>query len=181
MPPLFNQTQRHQLTQHLHREIDATEEMLQALQVEADALSQHRADRLDQAVQIKQEKALLLAQAGQKREQLMKQLHGDEKEKQTQTDVQATTAEKDPFKQDRVLHVLWHRLLTLAEQCQQQNRINGALVEHCYQQSRYALDILQGLATETGQHTPPDSRQSEGYNHFGQTTYLKHSRTIAQV
>lgn len=179
MPPLFNQTQRHQLTQHLHQEIDATEEMLQALQVEADALSQHRADRLDQAVQIKQEKTLLLAQAGQKREQLMKQLHGDEKEKQT--DVQATTAEKNPFKQDKVLRVLWHKLLTLAEQCQQQNRINGALVESCYQQSRYALGILQGLTAETGQHTEPDSRQSEGYNHFGQTTYLKHSRTIAQV
>jgi len=178
---LFNQTQRQQLTQYLHQEIDATEEMLQALQVEADALSQHRADRLDQAVQIKQEKTLLLAQAGKKREQLMEQLSGDEKERQRLSGKPVTTPKRDPFKQDRVLHVLWGKLLTLAEQCQQQNRINGALVEHCYQQSRYALDILQGLAAGTSQHSTPNSRQSEGYNHFGQTTYLRHSRTIAQV
>jgi len=181
MSTLFSPAQHQQLMQYLSREIDATSDMLQALKVEADALTQHRADKLDQAVQIKQEKLQLLDQAGKKREQLVKQLFTDKVKTELTLASRAEAEDIDLFKQDKSLNIMWNRLLTLAQQCQQQNHINGVLVERSYQQSRHALDILQGLATEAGLYTATDSSKPEEYNHFGQTTCPQRSRRIAQA
>jgi len=181
MSILFSPAQHQQLMQYLSREIDATSDMLQALKVEADALTQHRADKLDQAVQIKQEKLQLLDQAGKKREQLLNQLFTDRIKTELTLAIGSEAEEIDLFKQNKSLSVMWCKLLTLAQQCQQQNRINGVLVERSYQQSRHALDIIQGLATEAGLYTAAVSTKPEEYNHFGQTTSAERSRSIAQA
>lgn len=159
------------LLQALQQEVNCATDMLEALKAEADALGDHNPDSLDKAVSGKVEKMKLLEQASQHRQALLqgfnlpKDIHFNE---------------GDLYQSNDAMHALWQQLLHVAEQCQQLNRINGALVERSFQQSRHALEILQGLVPDNPPAGATPSR-SDGYNQCGQTTYSKHSRTLAQV
>lgn len=172
MAQLLNEQSARTLAQALQFEISCTEQMLQALQAENDALGSHEPEKLEAATQVKHEKILQMQQAGQRREAVLQALPA-EINIQTLLSRPGTPASEP----GRTLKTLWLKLMSLAEQCQQMNRVNGSIIERGYQQSRHALNILQGMIVPGG----TDTNSSDGYNRSGHTVYSSRSRTIAQV
>ncbi len=171
MTDLFNTKQQQQLTHLLQHEIDCAEQMLLTLQAETTALGQHTPEALESVIQTKLEKMQQLEQVSKQREHLLTTI--------TPLDNGSTPLNPDDlFRQDSSLQPLWKALILLAKQCQQLNYVNGSIVERGYQQSRYALDILQG---KTAFGDVDKNAGTDGYNHNGRTTYSNRSRTIAQV
>ena len=157
---LLNNNINQALQQALQLEISYAEQMLSALNDESDALGTHEPEKLEAATQIKHHKMQLLEQAGKERDKVL-----------------ASTNSQPPFTETPPLNSLWTKLMKLAEQCQQLNRVNGCVIERGYQQSRHALDILHGLDGTANTLT----KKLDGYNQNGQTTYSSRSRSIAQV
>ncbi len=180
----FNTKQQQQLTQVLQHEINCAEQMLLALQAETTALSEHTPEALELVIQAKLEKMQQLEQASNQREHLLTtitSLSTKPRNIKSRSTEPSSLKPDDVFGQDQSLQLLWKTLMLLAEQCQQLNFVNGSIVERGYQQSRYALDILQGRTAFDNTDKNAVINGSDGYNHNGQTTYSKRSRPIAQV
>lgn len=160
MAKVLNNNSNQALNQALQLEISCAEQMLTVLNDESEALGTHEPEKLEAATQIKHQKMQLLEQAGKERDKML-----------------TSTNSQPPFTDEPPLNSLWIRLMKLAEQCQQLNRVNGCIIERGYQQSRHALDILHGLDGTTNTLT----KKLDGYNQNGQTTYSSRSRSIAQV
>ncbi len=172
----LNDKQNQALTQVLLNEVSCTEHMLKALETEAEALGTHEPEKLELASKAKQETMLRLEAAGKQREHLIQAFAVMQEGKPA---FYASDADNnDPAKP---LNILWNKLITLAEKCQQLNRVNGSVIERGYQNSRHALDILQGLSAPGNPMAGAINSAYDGYNQNGQTTYSNRSRPIAQV
>lgn len=161
MAQVINNNDKQALEQALQREISCARQMLTALQDESTALGAREPEKLETATQIKHQKMQQLEQAGKERDKILA----------TSANMQA------PFTDNQPLNTLWTKLMELAGQCQQLNRVNGSTIERSYQHSRHALDILHGLDGTANTLT----KKLDGYNQNGQTTYSSRSRSIAQV
>ena len=152
------------LTQLLQQEVVLAEQMLEALQAESLALGTHSAEQLEAATQHKLEAMQAMEKAGKQREQLLAAWGKH-------------TPQADPaaLLQHQTLKPHWEKLMSLAEQCQQLNRVNANVVTRSYQQSCHALGILQGL---TGTEK---TRSAETYDHYGQTAHAQRSRAITRA
>lgn len=133
----------------LQSEIASAHRLMHTLDQEYAALAQRDVDLLDTIVPEKRNIVAELEALGRQRDALLAQLNPS-----------TTTAESaNPFSDDTRLSDLWDELKSVAQQCQDKNRINGSIVEIGYRQSRQALDILHGV-----------SSSSELYDKSGRTT-----------
>lgn len=148
----MNMSGQQDLSAILHSEIDCSNVLMQFLTQEATALAEHNVAALQLVIQDKQNIILQLERLGQQREAIL------------------AASDADLLGESPELSNLWQKLLTVAGQCQQKNRINGSVIELGYRQSKQALDILKGGAT-----------QSELYNNSGQTTQSSRTSTIAKA
>ena len=159
-------SQRAELVQLLQQEVECTRNLMQSLEIENEALSEHRTSALEEIIQDKQESIQQLEIIGNKRMKLIESFSDQ-------------TAANDPLfnsstapinNDDSQLVGLWKELMLLAERCQKQNRINGSIVELGYKQSTYALDILRGTPSK-----------SDLYDNTGQTTKSSPSKPITRA
>ncbi len=170
----FSNLQQQQITQALQHEIRCAEQMLQALQTETTALGEHTPAPLEAVLQTKLDKMQQLELASRQRESLLKALL---KPNQSATTLNYAAV----FEHNGTLQPLWQSLMQLAQRCQQLNYINGSLVERGHQQSRHAMNILQGATNYTDADINTTINHSDGYNHTGQTTWSNSSHSLAQV
>jgi len=158
---VLNNKSNQALEQALQLEISCAKQMLIALKGESEALGTREPEQLEAATQIKHQKMQQMDQAGKERGRILAM----------------SANNQPPFTDNQPLNTLWEKLMELAKQCQQLNRVNGSTIERGYQQSRHALDILHGLDGTANTLT----KKLDGYNQNGQTTYANRSRPIAQV
>ena len=131
--------------QLLQREIDCARKLVHTLDQEYASLMQRDVDRLEAIVSQKRDIVTELESLGQQRDALL---------------TVTTTADPTiPFNGDKRLSNLWDELKSLAQQCQDKNRVIGGIVEIGYRQSKQALDILHGVTAN-----------SELYDRSGRTT-----------
>ena len=166
MATISADNQRNKLVQLLQQEVECTRNLMQSLQIENEALSQHQTSTLEEVIQDKQESIKQLELISHRRVSLLKSLSTQDAANDSYFD----RGDYPVNKNDTQLVSLWKELMLLAEQCQKQNRINGSIVELGYQQSTYALDILRG--------TP---NKSDVYDNTGQTTKDNPSNPITRA
>lgn len=131
MTTLSADDQREELVRILQQEVECTRNLMQSLEIENEALSEHQISALEDILQDKQENIKQLELIGHQRTMLIKSLH-------TQTAANDTYFDRGDYpinENDSQLIILWKELMLLAEQCQKQNRINGNIVELGHQPS----------------------------------------------
>lgn len=154
--------QRKELLSLLQQEIKSAQNLLQSLQHEYAVLADHHTETLEEITLAKQKKIQELETIGRQREVLLASIN--------------RASGKNPgqmsalLEGDKQLLPLWNELMSLAAKCQDQNFVNGSIIECGYRQSRYALDILRGI-----------SSQADLYDHSGRTTNSNKTHTIAQA
>lgn len=149
------------------KEIESAELLLHSLEQEYIALTQKHTEALEEIVRDKQEKIQHLESYSTYREKLLSQFQG----------VTVNSNESNKFYDfiaDEQLTSLWNKLVELAENCRDKNRINGSIVDVFSKQSRQALEILHGIL-------PESSSVSEIYNNAGQTIKSSDKRSLMQV
>lgn len=154
--------QQQRLSSLLAREIDLTLSLKKFLELEYKTLSKSDAAALEKIVTDKQEAISALELAGHQRDAEMSALGV------------SNTSATEVFGSNPHLAPLWSRLLSLATECQQQNRINGSVVELGMRHSIRALDILRGSIAA-------DSNVDEFYDESGQKSSSAEKRSIAQA
>lgn len=154
--------QRTELIRLLQREIECAGNLLESLEREYLALAQHQTTALEEVIADKQGKIRQLESIGQQRETLLASIN-------MTADIWQNKAGSG-FDGDTQLSAFWQQLMSLATKCQAKNRINGSIVEVGYQQSRYALDILQGIPFSP-----------ELYDDSGQTTKSNKTHSLARA
>ncbi len=155
-----------QLVSILQLELDHVKRLMLSLEAEYTALAEPHSTTLEEIVHSKQETIHELEQIGQQREALLGSINASA--------IEDSSNIGNPFMANRQLSILWQELVSLAEQCQQKNRINGSIVELASRQSRHALDILHGIS-------PKLSSRPELYDQSGNKTQsaITHSLTKA--
>lgn len=153
-----------QIADSLQNEIDAISRLLEYLEQEHTALANSDPDVLNRVVNEKHEAIHRLESISKHREQCMLQQFG----------YSVGLDADNPFEQNQTLASLWSKLVTLAQQCRDKNRINGAIVEGLSRQSRQALDILHGLL-------PSNSANTGTYDHTGHTFNSSEKRSLTHV
>ena len=161
-----NDRQRTELVQLLQQEVECTRNLMQSLEIENEALSEHQTSALEEIIRDKQESIRQLEIIGHKRMTLIKSFSAQRAANDPLFDRSTAPIDND----DSQLVGLWKELMLLAEQCQKQNRINGSIVELGYKQSTYALDILRGTQSK-----------SDLYDNTGQTTKSSPSKPITRA
>lgn len=127
----FSDDQREELVRILQQEVECSRNLMQSLEIENEALSEHQISALEDILQDKQENIKQLELIGHQRTMLIKSLH-------TQSAANDTYFDRGNYpinENDSQLIILWKELMLLAEQCQKQNRINGNIVELGHQSS----------------------------------------------
>lgn len=145
------------LVKNLEAEIRTYQAFIQVLQTEQDALVQGDVDPLLELAQIKSEKVVLLSQLAEKRTRFLSargcaQEHGGMKkwlQQQRNGDNPQITE-------------LWQQLLSLAENAQQLNQINGSMIDTRLRNNQQALAILQTAAKQSALYGPDGQTQSPG-------------------
>ena len=161
-------SQHQQVSQVFQQEIECAQLLLQSLDLEYGALSEHHTATLEEVVRDKQERIQQLELISRQREKLLASFTGVSISKNNEH------IQNYDFKADKQLTDLWDKLVDTAEKCREKNRINGSIVDLVSKQSRHALDILQGIL--------PDSLStSELYDDAGQATKSMNKRSLAQV
>jgi flagellar biosynthesis/type III secretory pathway chaperone len=160
------ENRREELVQLLEREVECTRNLMQSLEIENEALSEHHTAALEEVIQDKQESIRQLESISHQRMLLLESITT----KTAANDSYFNNDDNPISSNDVQIAILWKELMSLAEQCQKQNRINGSIVELGYQQSNYALDILRGT-----------SSKSDLYDNNGQTTKSSPSKPITQA
>jgi flagella synthesis protein FlgN len=144
------------LVKNLEAEIRTYQAFIQVLQTEQDALVQGDVDPLLELAQIKSEKVVLLSQLAEKRTRFLSargcaQEHGGmAKWLQQRNEDNPQIAE------------LWQQLLSLAENAQQLNQINGTMIDTRLRNNQQALAILQTAAKQSALYGPDGQTQSPG-------------------
>lgn len=134
----------------LAREIVISGRLLENLRDENAALSGNDPERIGQVAGNKQQTLAELEALDREREDLL-HAAGFRNGRETPEDY---ITRCDPQQQTTILRN-WRRLIELAEACQRQNTINGALIQSGLRHTRHALSLLQGQpATETTAYGP---------------------------
>ena len=144
------------LLKGLEAELRAYQDFIQTLQAEQDALVQGNVDPLLELARIKSEKVVLLSQLAESRARFLSaqgcaQEHGGMTRWLQQHD------KKNPQLTER-----WQQLLTLAENAQQLNRINGDMIDTRLRNNQQALAILQVAANQSALYGPDGQTQALG-------------------
>lgn len=160
--------QQQEIMQIFQNEIDCAHMLLQSLDMEYEALSNHRTDALNDAVQDKQAKIQQLEAVSRQREKLLETFSAVTINKNNKAD------KIYQFNGNEQLAALWNALVDVAEKCRDKNRVNGSIVDIVSKQSRHALDILHGILPDT-------SSASEVYDQAGQTSKFTDKRSLVQV
>lgn len=156
---------RQQLIKTLQQEISVLKRLMLSLDLEQAAISEDDIVTLGDIVQTKLSEVNELEMLGQHRDQLVKSMQhhaGD------------TDDQDSLFRHDPLLSPLWSEFITLAEQCQQKNRINGSVVETASRHSRHALAVLNGVA-------PAEANVCGIYDNSGHADSHIRKRTISHV
>lgn len=144
------------LVKNLEAELRVFQDFIQVLQTEQDALVQGNVDPLLELARIKSEKVVLLSQLAENRARFLgaqgySQEHGSmTKWLQQRAGVNPQIAE------------LWQQLLTLAENAQQLNQINGSMIDTRLRNNQQALAILQVAANQSALYGPDGQTQALG-------------------
>jgi len=154
-------TFRSQLSWLLGQEIMGLESLSALLREESHLLLARDPARLEQLIEAKTLQVSELVSLDERRETLFREagLNG-EKQKMGQM--------LDEHFAGTDLADLWRRLLSLAEECQQLNRLNAATLEIGQQHLSRALQVLRGTVTEDelynphGEKSPLDARRLLG-------------------
>jgi len=153
------------LIKSLEAELQAFQDFIQILQTEQNALVQGNVDPLIELARIKSEKVVLLSQLAKNRTHfLSSQGYSQEHGGMTKW-LQQMRDERKPQVAE-----LWQRLLTLAENAQQLNQMNGSMIDTRLRNNQQALAVLQAAAN-----------QSALYGSDGQTQSLGLGRPIGKV
>lgn len=128
----------------LREELELTQELLECLQSENQALSNHDADHLERTTGQKQQLVNQLEQVEKQRHQAFLQqginLNADS--------LQASLDKASGSPEEIEIISLCSKVLELAEKCRIQNIQNGSIIEGGRQRVREALSILRGQLTD---------------------------------
>lgn len=166
----FDNSNREAIRQAFQNEIECAQMLLQTLDLEYAALTDNHTTTLENVVREKQEKVQQLESISIYREKLLTKFQGVSIDNKANKHVYIS----DQISADEQLNSLWNKLVEIAENCREKNRINGSIVEVISKQSRHALDILHGIL-------PESSSISELYNNTGQTIKSSDKRSLVQI
>lgn len=143
------------LVKNLEAELCAFQDFIQVLQTEQDALVQGNVDPLLELARIKSEKVVLLAQLAESRARFLNDQgysleHGGMTKWLQRDEGNPQIAE------------LWQQLLTLAENAQKLNQINGSMIDTRLRNNQQALAILQVAAKQSTLYGPDGQTQALG-------------------
>ncbi len=144
------------LVKNLEAELRAFQDFIQVLQTEQDALVQGNVDPLLELARIKSEKVVLLSQLAESRVRFLS-AHGYSQEHGGMTKWLQQRDGGNPQ-----IAELWQQLLTLAENAQQLNQINGSMIDTRLRNNQQALAILQVAAKQSALYGPDGQTQSLG-------------------
>jgi flagella synthesis protein FlgN len=145
------------LAKNLEAESRAYQDFIQVLQTEQDALVQGNVDPLLELARIKSEKVVLLSQLAESRARFLS-AQGCSQEHGGMTKwLHQQRDEKTPQ-----IAELWQQLLTLAENAQQLNQINGSMIDTRLRNNQQALAILQVAAKQSALYGPDGQTQTLG-------------------
>ena len=130
-------TDRQQLNMILDQEITAAHQLAKALDSENSAISRRDLTALQQSIADKQAGMQRLEDLNRERTRLVES-HG------RSTDNDGMKNSMQEWDDTGMLVRKWRQLLTIAESCRSQNRINHQLVEVCSRHMHHALCILRG-------------------------------------
>jgi len=142
------------LVMNLEAELRAYQDFIQVLQTEQDALVQGNIDPLLELARIKSGKVVLLSQLAENRARFL--------------DAQGYSQEQGGMAKwlrdggNPQISELWQQLLTLAENAQQLNQINGGLIDTRLRNNQQALAILQVAANQSALYGPDGQTQALG-------------------
>lgn len=145
------------LVKNLEAELRAFQDFIQVLQTEQDALVQGNVDPLLELARIKSEKVVLLSQLAESRARFLS-AQGYSQEQGSLT--KWLNQQRD--RGNPHIAELWQRLLTLAENAQQLNQINGSMIDTRLRNNQQALAILQVAANQIALYGPDGQTQALG-------------------
>lgn len=145
-----------ELVNNLEEELRAYQDFNQVLQTEQDALVQGNIDPLLELARIKSEKVVLLSQLAEKRTRFLS-AQGCSQDRGGMAKWLQQFGGGNPQ-----ITELWQKLLTLAENAQQLNQINGGLIDTRLRNNQQAFAILQSAAKQTALYGPDGQTQALG-------------------
>lgn len=144
------------LAKNLEAELRAYQDFIQVLQTEQDALVQGNIDPLLELARIKSGKVVVLSQLAESRARFLG-AQGCAQEQDGMTRWLQQHDNKNPQ-----IAELWRQLLTLAENAQQLNQINGGMIDTRLRNNQQALAILQAAANQGALYGPDGQTQAPG-------------------
>ena len=151
------------LLQILNQGVEHATALLSALRDEHDALQQRSASAIEAALEQKTQRLAVFEKQEVERRALLKALHVTDSRQAVDDFIAVQPAHASTLRQR------WNQLLKLADECRNQNQLNGALVETQRRHVQRALDILSG--------TP----ESATYGPSGSTDRRSGSHTLAKA
>jgi len=145
----------------LKHEVSQVQNLMHSLEEEYAALAEQHTSTLEEVVRRKQDTIRELEQIGLQRETLLASMNSS-----TEEQLGLASRASDSSNQ---LSVLWNELVSLAEKCQEMNRVNGSIVELVSRQSRQALDILHGISPNVVSR--PELYDQSGYKTVSAETH----------
>jgi flagella synthesis protein FlgN len=133
---------------NLEAELQTFQDFIQVLQTEQDALVQGNIDPLIELARIKSEKVVILSRLAESRARFLgAQGYSQEHGGMTKWLLQREGGNPQ-------IAELWQQLLTLAENAQQLNQINGSMIDTRLRNNQQALAILQEAANQSALYGP---------------------------
>lgn len=151
----------HDLAACIQREIALSEQLIEALRREHQALIIRDTDALNEAVVRKSELIGAMQTCGGERNNLLREGGmGTDRAAMDRLLARHDTQRRSGIPRD------WARLLELGAECQRQNLINGIIIQAGQQQTRQALAILRGQPVVAGgEYGPEGMRPSAPSSH----------------
>lgn len=141
----------------LEAETEALRQFLQILQSEQEALTQGNIDKLGEFARLKSEQGVRLSLLSSNHNRLLNQ-HGLG---DTPENIRQLIQREDPDGKYSLAQS-WEKLLELAKQAQDMNRLNGTMIEMQLKRNQQALAILQEAAKQTSLYGPDGHSQALG-------------------
>ncbi|MHB1591862.1 MAG: flagella synthesis protein FlgN [Sulfuricella sp.] len=144
------------LVKNLEAELRVFQDFIQVLQTEQDALVQGHVDSLLELARIKSEKVVLLSRLAESHTRFLSaQGYSQEHGGMTKWLLLQQRDGGNPQ-----IAELWQQLLTLAENAQQLNQINGNMIDTRLRNNQQALAILQVAANQSALYGPDGQTQA---------------------
>lgn len=141
----------------IEAEIEALRQFLQILQSEHQALTQGKIDKLVEFARAKSEQGVRLSQLGANHNRLLSQ----NRLESTPEGLRQLILREDPDGKHGLAE-RWEKLMELAQQAQDMNRLNGAMIEAQLKHNQQALAILQEAAKQTSLYGPDGHSRALG-------------------